>query len=183
MCDPPDWRAVVNPLLYGWCDACQDGDSEWSAANMRGRFEVERDKWQELDILDESELNSVQRDMDRARRRHTDEASGPAGPYNNSYYVLLDALETYTAYWDQYVKDKKDAKARQKEERDLEEAWRQARMGNRVDEAVETSVYPPGYLAQAEASRAKDDSRKAKRPRKHDTLAQLFGGKRRPKKK
>ncbi|KAG8156999.1 hypothetical protein KVR01_013221 [Diaporthe batatas] len=169
-CEDPGWQAEVDPDIDVWCVDCENEDDyEWSAENMCGRFANELENWRAQGILDEQELGAVRRDIDRALRRHRDEANGPRGPYNNSYYVLQEALETFMAYWDQYITDKR---ARMEEE----EAWRLARVGNRVDEALETSVFPPGYLAQAEEARARDESRQFTRRRRPGRLAQFFGG-------
>lgn len=180
-CDEPDWQAEVDPLLYIWCDACRDDDSEWSAENMLARFHVLSDKWQDLNMLDESELTSIQRDINRAVRDH--EVATRGGAFNNSYWVLQDSLEKFTAFWDEHIADKIAARAANESRRREEEDQKEVDMGNRVGEAMETSIIPAGYLAQAEASRAQDDSRHTRRPREPSKTAQFFGFQRRPKKK
>lgn len=149
------WVPEVNPLFPTFCAECEktyaeNGDRLWPATRIYGDFGVQRDRWEYTRCLDEGELQAIKRDWDAALHRFDAEAN--RGPYNNSYWTLRDALEEYTQRWDNYVKNKLEFQRQQSEERGWQEAYELARASNNLGDAMETSIYPPGFSVQAEAS-------------------------------
>jgi hypothetical protein len=177
VCDPPSWEALINPELYVYCDSCENtyaenGDRLWSATNMSADFETKRDQWQYVGVLNERELRLIKEHIYDARRRHEEETN--RGPFNSSYWVLSGALQEYTEYWDAYVKAKVEEKRQEDYELEMAKAWDEARQSNKADEAMETSMYEPGFLQEAEASRSHEPF---KRPRKQGGWQQAIVGK------
>ncbi|POS81603.1 hypothetical protein DHEL01_v200041 [Diaporthe helianthi] len=150
VCPQPAWVADIDgdsEQLDPFCPSCDNtygpnNERMWAASLVCADFTTKLDQWEYAGGLDGATVQRIQADMDAALERHR--LAAEQGPYNNSYWVLVEELQRYSARWDAFVAAKKRAEEQAAEDKRTEDAWELARVGNRVGEAVETSLYPAG---------------------------------------
>lgn len=118
---------------------------------MMTDFDTKKNQWEYRGRLSQEETQLIQENINVLRGLY--EAETTRGPWNNSYWVLSESLDKYTAYWEDYVKNKLEAEQQRARQMQEEEMYRQARLGSRILAAAETPIYAPGQLTQLEASR------------------------------
>ena len=158
-CRHPPWKADVDWNLSPFCASCEhgaDGGVIKSAVIMYTDLETRRDQWEYNCGLSAEEIQTINEDITTLKRRYNSETE--RGPHNNSYFVLQELLDGYTAYWDEYVNNKLESERRQAQEREVDEMFRNSRQESRVYDAFETSIYAPGTQAQLEASGSQSSS-------------------------
>lgn len=153
-CRYPPWKANIDPSLSPFCAQCEHGshgDTTSSATFMMTDFDTKKDQWEYRGRLSQEETLLIQENIRVLRGQY--EAETQRGPWNNSYWVLSENLDRYTAYWEDYVNTKLEAERQQAQQRQEDEMYRDARLDSRIADAMETVIYNPGQLAQLEASR------------------------------
>ncbi|KAK2603058.1 hypothetical protein N8I77_009542 [Diaporthe amygdali] len=148
-CDAEDcrWRAEVNHGLDLFCATCDNaygvnGDRLDSATNLYSAFKTKRSDWEYYGKLSDAETDTIRRDAEAQLRRYHEVTD--QGPYNNSYATLCNLLEEYTLTWNNYLDAKLKEEQRKQLEREDAEIWREARLSNRLSDAMETVIYPAG---------------------------------------
>lgn len=146
--------ADIDWLLTAFCAKCNDGSHSntlTSATVMYKDFSTKLDEWVYRGRLSADETQAIETNMKDLIAQFDSEAT--RGPYNNSYWVLQGNLESYTAYWEEFVNRKLEDRRQREERRREDEMYRDALQASRLAAAMETQMYAPGQLAQLEASR------------------------------
>lgn len=127
-CSVVPYVAVIDWNLAPFCAGCElgtDNRTVNSAPAMYADFETKKNQWVYRGRLSEEETQAIQDDIDDLLEQHDDETL--RGPYNNSYFVLRELLDQYTARWDAYVDRKvEDDRQRAQQQRQEDEMYRQA---------------------------------------------------------
>lgn len=153
-CRHPPWRADTDESLSPFCAQCEHGshgDTISSATFMWTDFETKKNQWEYRGRLSQQDIQLIQEHIETFRGMY--EAETTRGPWNNSYWVLRDGLNAYTAHWEQYVNNKLEAERQQAQKRQEEEMYREARLESSISDAMETVIYTPDQSAQLEALR------------------------------
>lgn len=151
-CKHPPWQADADWNLDPFCSSCElgpDGESTNSAVLMYADFETRRDQWEYNGGLSAEETHAINDNIDELKSQYDSETD--RGPHNNSYFLLQELLDRYIADWDGYVNSKLESEQQRAQEREVDEAFRQARQESRVYDAAETSIYAAGMRAQLAA--------------------------------
>ncbi|KAL1872745.1 hypothetical protein Daus18300_004291 [Diaporthe australafricana] len=155
LCAVPAWVADVNHEFSPFCLDCDtsyriNGDRLDSASNLYLAFETKRDQWIYKGKLSEEDTEVINQDMEAKRGLFHDVTNG--GPNNASYGALGALLEEYTERWDKFVNEKLEAKLQQARQKQDAAIWAEARLGTNLSDAMETQIYPAGFLSQQRSS-------------------------------